>query len=490
MHHAVIRALAVSTASVVLALAAVWSCSKEHDQTGPQSGGAAGASGSADATPDWGVGGSSWEASSGGSGGSSPTDSGLPSDLAWLADPDIWKPVPGTDFLAPYCAAFEGVPALLKFPALEWKGCGTGCAVADLVQGYQKAGAYRGAGTHIVEGKTRALLALHTVTTTDSHYYQTARVADLETGTTIGAVELVEKTGIAWATCSVGQGPESAVIGGVAGLSIPGDPESHSLAMTLNVPEGTWIWAQPALENAPQGLMSFDIDSDNIRFQTGKGAVRALLNPAVSTWTTLESNSLSSIGSGQGDLAVWIDSVQPGKQKIRGWAPDGKGIRDLLDPAPALTCMVAPGPTAIVGAVSDGSSCSDYGHLRLFKLPRIYSLSASAPELSPTFGSTPLALYTEPGLRVWNGYAIATVSEPGEAGPGDAFLLVVRLSDWKSWRVDASPGHQPHGSAWTITDKYLYFGEAGTTAATSQWATQIRRYDLAELDQLATPLGN
>ena len=74
--------------------------------------------------------------------------------------------------------------------------------------------------------------------------------------------------------------------------------------------------------------------------------------------------------------------------------------------------------------------------------------------------------------------------------PGDAFLLVVRLSDWKSWRVDASPGHQPHGSAWTITDKYLYFGEAGTTAATSQWATQIRRYDLAELDQLATPLGN
>jgi hypothetical protein len=209
----------------------------------------------------------------------------------------------------------------------------------------------------------------------------------------------------------------------------------------------------------------------------------------VSDWTTLESSSLSYIGSGQGDLAVWIDSIEPGKQKIRGWAPDGKGIRNLVDPAPALTCMVAPGPTEIVGAASDGPSCSDYGHYRLFKLPRSYSLSASAPELSPNLGNTVLALYTEPGLRVWNGYAAATVSEPGAAGLGDAYLLVVRLSDWKSWRINPSPGHMLHGSAWTITDKYVYFGEAGTTASTSQWATQVRRYDLSALDQLATPLG-
>lgn len=42
---------------------------------------------------------------------------------------------------------------------------------------------------------------------------------------------------------------------------------------------------------------------------------------------------------------------------------------------------------------------------------------------------------------------------------GAPYLLIVQLSTWKTWRLDARPGYQLQPDAFTLTGTHLYYGE-------------------------------
>jgi hypothetical protein len=256
------------------------------------------------------------------------------------------------------------------------------------------------------------------------------------------------------------------------------------MPVSFDVESQGWIWGQPAqlTKSVSTGLDTFYLDHNHMQFQTGFGAVYALTNPKLHKWDVLEANSTSYLGEGEGDLAVWIDSLVAGKQKLKGWAPDGKGVRVLRASLPATTCLVVPTPTAIVGWVSD-APCDQRAKPRLFKLPRLYTDTGQVPELGPLLGQN---IATDE-LKSWGDYAAANVGEMlGNELVG--YVLIVRLSDWKHWRLDASPGLATHIKSWTLADDHIYVGEGGSKANEITVNKQVRRLKLSVIDSWAKAL--
>lgn len=488
MRRAVIaRALPVLTA----VFAAGCSCASDDGDGPGTAGGAAGAGAAGSAgsgAGGWGAAGSGGIGAVGGIGGSSgfAGDAGLPPEHAWLADPAIWKPVPGTEFVQPQCNVYEAVPEKLQFPALDWKACGDGCSMAELGQGYQKSGVSAVCTTF----GDNTLLSMQALVQTPTQNHVVLRVHALGLNTEIAALQAVSKTSASFSPCSFGSSSaiHATLSGGASSLNAD---DSKRLSVTLRRAEPAWTWSLPALliSQLPNGLVEFGIDDPPVRFLTGKGSVWALMNPAANDWTQLESGTSSYVGSGQGDLALWVDSLALGKQTIKGWASDGKGVRVVFDAPPPRTCMVAPGPTAIVGWIAEGASCTDFGPARLFKAPRVTSVGASITLGPPLPGNIVLSGY--PGLKTWGDYAAALVAELPDGGAfaaAEFYYLVVRLSDWRRWRVESADGLIIQPNAWTLTDTHFYFGE-GPAGAGPQPTKRLRRFDLAKLDQLAKPIG-
>jgi hypothetical protein len=417
-------------------------------------------------------------------------DSGLSAEQAWLSDPDVWEPVPGTEFTKPMCEVFEAVGSKIAFPTLVWGACGTGCEVTDLVQGYGTVGALPAASTHALGPKTHAFLTFDVGPKTSSTTFNVRRVVRLEDGVTVAAIQTRISSLSTVLTCVLGNGRESAR----ANVLVGGEP-SMQLTALAPLGGGKWTWSQPAkLASAlPGGLVSFDIDSNGgAVFLTGQGTVAALLDPSKNDWTTIEDPSTSGVGTGQGDLAIWTDypTLQP--ERIRGWAPDGSGVRTLIDPAPSETCDIAVSPTSIVGFALEGGKCHSLPGAptaRFWKSPRAYDQAGVNVTLQQELPGGPFQLAAVVPVRTWGDYAGAMLWEFNEAGTTTrAYLAISQLSSGKLWRLDADVGHQLHPDAWTLTPTHLFLGDQ--EANDSPFAVRrMLRIDLAALDQAATPLN-
>ncbi|MEZ4226603.1 MAG: hypothetical protein R3B13_36990 [Polyangiaceae bacterium] len=483
------RAVAVSAGIATLgALLAAQAC--HSDEASP-------ASPEASSPDAGGLGGLNWggQPGTGGNGGTGGTasadaapdvvlpDSGLPAEHAWLDDPSIWTLVPGTEFVQPKCYVFQADGSKLKFPPLTWQACGSGCQVMDMNQGFDKNGLSSAASTHRVDGKMRPLLATVVAVNTTDWVYGAQEIVDLESGQVLGARLLRTRADNTFSACSFGfpaYATAHVLTGGATSLQSD-DPKR--MPVTFDLSSRSWLWAQPArlVASIEKGLDGFYLDHNHMLFQTGFGAVYALTDPNVHQWDVLESNSASYLGEGEGDLAVWIDNLPGGKQRLRGWAPDGKGVRTLLSDLPANTCRVVPTPTAIVGWVSD-VPCGQPAQPRLFKLPRTYSDTGAVPELSPPLGQNMGS--TE--IKSWGDYVVAGVGEV-VGGKIIGYTLIVRLSDWKRWRLDdISSELIVHTKSWTLTDDHLYVGEGGSKANELGVNKQMRRLELSKIDNWAT----
>ncbi|MBE7480556.1 MAG: hypothetical protein HS104_11305 [Polyangiaceae bacterium] len=404
------------------------------------------------------------------------SDSGLPAEHAWLADPIIWKPAPGNGAWAPKCAVFEGVSALLKFPSLTWEACGPGCAQMDVTAGFGKV-SYPTLSTPLLPEGPVAFLQIEVGVETESHWFIPRRIVSLSNGATIAAVLRQVTKAPGYATCVFGNARDDAFSNLVAG-------NSQELPFTWLPDEKAWRWATPPLSGLPQGRMEFTMDSSTpIRIKTGKGAVFALLDVAKNVWTLLESNSHSQLGGGQGDLAVWTDYPNASSERIRGWSPDGKGVRTLIESVPTDTCWVGVSPTDIVGLAA--SACKLFGDLRFWRAPRSKDTIAFPPSVSPT-----LDYGANWAVRTWGGYAGTVLYKPDDAGAFSKTnsLVLVQLSTWKAWRIEPTPGSYFDQDTWSLTDTAVYLGEQ-KIGASSMGLALVKRIDLSMLDLVATPLG-
>lgn len=415
-------------------------------------------------------------------------DSGLPADQAWLADGAIWAAVAGLEFTAP-CTVFEAKGAELKFPPLAWTGCGNGCEKTDAVQGYADDALFPVASTHVASGTASAFLSMEYQIAAGTSRRSVRRVVRLDSGETVAAMQGVQPLSSEFAHCVFGGGRESALAHAVSGgtdfSTQTGTKRVFTRAPT--VPTGSWTWALPAkpVTDLPAGAVEFDTDKTGQVFDVGNESVSAMLDPSANVWTILESKSASQRGAGEGDLAVWNDNGIAGTSRVRGWAPDGLGVRTIIDVATYATCDVTISPTAIVGYVADGDpSCGTASKARLWRSPRAYT-SAQAPlTVSPTLAGTPFRLVTPIGLKTWGDYAVLNVwaRDANDLPVGAPYLLIVQLSTWKTWRLDARPGYQLQQDAFTLTGAHLYYGES----VKSIDQTRLREVFRIELGNLAS----
>ena len=387
--------------------------------------------------------------------------------------------MPGTGYLKNDCLVWQGDSKKLKFPPLVYKPCGEGCEVADLVQNYDPKGAYLPvASTHLLSGVPTGFLGAASIVKTGRRGYVAMRVIELANGKTLGSVMFGQASGVKFAVCQWGNGRESAL----APIWLGGELRT---SVTFDLDSREWLWAQPFKKAAetPQGRIEFDIDHKRARFDLGKGAVWILPEPAKNEWQLLESPSKSYLGSGQGDLAIWVDDVLPGKQSIKGWAPDGKGIRTLLTGLPVQTCMVTVSPTKIVGYATDaGCTSLKGGGIQLFSAPR--SLNASTPSVGPVLKTLPFLGRTEVAFKSWGDFAVFHGSIPQSGvGLGERFFLMVRLSDNAEWWIQPEPGMVLNADGWALTDKYFYYTEQ--QPKTTHFVSQLKRVQLKKLDVAA-----
>jgi hypothetical protein len=483
-------------ASAAMALVVAFGACGGPDESGPRkdsgTGGASGdgshEGGGTSSGGKGGTGGVAGTAGSGGSGGWSG-DSGLPAEQAWLADPNIWKTVPGTEFTEPICEVLAADAGGIKFPTLNWISTGPGSEVADLAQGYGDHAALGVASTHETANGAQAFLVQdHAIQAASWHLVR--RLIRLGDGKSLAAVQGRTAPNPAVAGCGFGNGRESAR----ANILFGGDP-SQELSMLAPLDGGTWTWSLPAkpLSSLPTGIVQYDMDAQGgAIFDVGKGAVSALLDPKVNSWTDLESPSDSRLGSGEGDLAVWTDYPPSAPERIRGWAPDGKGVRTIVDPVPADTCTVSVSPTALVGLVlSAPQGCLDPAgatKARFWKSPRAYDLGASSLVDGPDIPGGPFHR-TGSFIRSWGDFAAAELADDADGGgTAGVAIFVTQLSTGKLWRVDPAAGSIFHSDAWTLTETKLYMGEKDP--ADDAWTIRrMRRIDLANLDQLGKPLN-
>jgi len=406
------------------------------------------------------------------------SDSGLPPEHAWLADPTIWKPAPGNEAWAPKCAVFEGVSALLKFPALTWEACGPGCQRMDVTAGFGKV-SYPTLSTALLPTGPAAFLQFDVGVETEKQWFITRRILRLAGGTTDAGVMRVTQKASSAPTCVFGNARDDAFSNTLSG-------NSYELAFTWLPEEQAWRWAVPQKEQSklPQGRMEFTMDSPApIRVQTGHGAVFALLDVDKNDWTLLEGNSASQLGAGQGDLAIWTDYPSATTERIRGWSPDGKGVRTLVESVPPDTCWVGVSPTDIVGLAA--SACKLFGDLRFWRAPRSKDTIVFPPSVSPVLDYG--ANWT---IRTWGNYAGTVLYKPDDAGAFSKTnsLVLVQLSTWKAWRIEPTPGNYFDQDTWSLTDTAIYLGEQ-KIGASSMGLSLVKRIDLSMLDQVGTPLG-
>ena len=438
-----------------------------------------------------GGGGTTTDGPAGGGGSAGLTsDAGLSPEQAWLADPTAWQPVPGAEFTQPLCHVFEAVEGKIGFPKLVWQPCGSGCESTALAAGYGSKGAMPVATTYALPAGPSAFLTYDVWINAPTTQHYVRRVVRLEDGATVGALNGRHKPNAVVDTCNFGNGGESARANALSG----GEPSSE-MRMVAPISGGQWVWSLPAKlrSTQPIGLVEFDIDAKGgAMFMTGKGGVWALLDPKVTQWTPLETPSASSRGAGEGDLAVWTDYPASAPARIRGWAPDGKGVRTLFDPAPPGTCVLNVTPTAIVGiAPEGGGGCGKLPFAkkgRFWWSPRKYDASGPAVTLGPYLpGDAVVPLGVVP-LRAWGDHVAAVLGTLSDAGAldGEAYFLITNTSTGKTWSVEAEAGHRIHHEAWTLTPTHFYYGDQ-EPADGPKIVRRMLRLELAKLDQVAKP---
>ncbi|MCC6214729.1 MAG: hypothetical protein IT376_07655 [Polyangiaceae bacterium] len=440
---------------------------------------------------------------SGGTGGGA-TDAGipgaatLPAGLEWLGDSSLWVPVPGAEPMHPRCRAYYlADPAKGNFTPATWAPCGAGCEVLDLdgdfgVRGYAKMSEFARVTTHREGGLAIVFASVVQTVVSSTHAYAVTTLWQVSaTATKLQGVLLAVEPAGASGSCEGGLYEASNMVGGIVG----NDHQSNSRSLYFASPfrgEG-WRFAVPASTLATDPWVSHGMDDPPALFATGRGGVLALLDMTRNEWTTLETQTGTEPGVGEGDLSVWIDHVEAPTDRLRGWAPDGAGVRTLLAELPEITWRVGLSATKFVGAAMSGpGGALEPDTVRLWHSPRVYGPATGEPaiELGPAWPPTPIEGYHHllnmPGPRTWGDHALAMVvafsstgGPSGNTALGASYWVLARLSDWALWRRDTGLTYVEAG--YTLDETHAYVAEQDSGDFSTR-VRRLRRFTLSELD--------
>ena len=410
----------------------------------------------------------------GGAGGASGASDG--GGLS-LADPRRWKTVEQAEFLRPHCEMRQA--SAPDIPHLSWEAQEGGREFADVLLGQSKIAAYASLSTEEHEGNAEAFATFQWLTEEGGKDHISAPVFRLSDGVPIAALQSVTDSNAGWMPCIMITGYESALSYAVFG----GDKDEESRETSVSVgASGEIAWAAPAKlrSELPSAGMLFDIEDGRV-VSVGHGQVTLMKSVTENTWDVLETESWSHRGAGQGDLAVWTDYEEP--PSVRGWMPDGAGVRTLLPSVPSQLCGVVPTPDALVGLSAGEAAlqCSGKsGDHVIWWAPRQGAESISESYRVPgTEG-----LYRI--LKAWGSHAAIALFDD-ELAPSAAALIVVRRGDGAAWRVTASSAQtRIDANAWTITDTHIIFAES--EVATPSLTKRLVRISLDQLDAAAPRL--
>ncbi|MBI3201027.1 MAG: hypothetical protein HYZ29_05735 [Myxococcales bacterium] len=389
-----------------------------------------------------------------------------------------WQLVPGSEFSGPECWHFQAAPGTLSFPKLEWKNCGAGCELADVIQGYpvDEAGAIAASTT-----QGQALVRFKYLMPDAESTKLLTRVVRLSDGHTVAAVLRDDHGKGSEGRCFLGLSENSARL--LAVVATHAGQERELLGLAPEAADGAWQWALPPLPVAKVPPGKSAVTTDSALFHFGSGGVYALPDMTKSDWTTLEEPSTARFAGGDGDLVVWTESSS---DRVRGWAPDGKGPRTLLEQSPGKTYLAQPSNTRIVGVSVDPEFENTLStSVRFWHMPRTYQAGPS-PVVMAVSASQVMVNGTV--LRTWGDYAAVPVLDhvPGAAFDSDAlWLLVTNLVTGKAWRVQAAPGFALQSTTWALDDTWLYFAETLPGIKHENSLKQIRRVQLSQLGSWA-----
>ncbi len=382
-----------------------------------------------------------------------------------------WEQIPGSGFSEPHCYIYQSVPGTLTFPHLVWSSCGTGCESADPLQGYSGLPPAGFASSSTANGTAYVQFFLvFKGTPWNIGLYRVVRLSD---GATVMAYLQESEPVNGTASCDFGYPTATALMQYFWG----GADEASIYGFAPQAPAAKWIWPMPPRTSWPPGP---GVRTDTAFILTGKGGVYGMLHPETSSdFTTLESPSDSMYAGAEGDLAVWPEWTTP---RIRGWAPDGKGVRTLVQSAPLTTCHVQPSPTHLVGIAMDDDCAHGYqGGVRVWHSPRVYAETTNVT-LGPVLESD--VLVDPVGPRTWGDYAaFVGYDQPQGVAVSDAgHLDVVQLSTGKAWRIDPEAGFSVQQASFTFDSTWLYYGETVANASGTVHLYQLRRLRLDHLD--------
>lgn len=389
-------------------------------------------------------------------------DAGLSPEHAWLADGSIWKPVAAVDFLQG-CSVYEASGSATKFAPIAWKSCGPGCEEADPVGGLGSLVSSQVVSVHRLDGSASPVTAMEYGLKTAGYIREAHRFVDLRTGSTLAAFQRVYPASVTKSPCSSFRQPETALFTGIVG-------NGFGLPAIVEVANSSLRWIGPELPIAqiPTAYWALDIDVGPRLFAITPGTVWGLLDPTQHVWSEVESGSNAVIGSGEGDLAIWLDYPSSTSARIRGWRPDGLGVRTLAASVPPTTRTISLSPTRVVGFMADDPSGYATVNPKLWHGARSDlengTLQITEIDLAPI---APLHVAYS-GLRTWADHVVLEGLDPTRSTSSSwgTAVAVVELTTGKLWLVKPSADHGISNFTPSVDGSHLYFGEwpAGTKA--------------------------
>jgi hypothetical protein len=398
-----------------------------------------------------------------------------------LTDEDAWEPFEVEGTYQPRCNLYHAVPSKRGSAELSWTSCGEGCSSLDLswmgvlpisisISSFEE----KGGVTTLFAGRWRK----------DPRAVR--RWIDLGTGMVTNALQCISPEPDKFPLFGGGWVQEARFHGHTVFRKDTNEKLVYDLWMRTDGSIGYGLM----YPNTQAPLRYFFNEVNQGTQFIGLGSVTKV-DFASSTKEVIEPSSAVIAADAQGDLAVWIDALNG--LRLRGWAPDGLGVRTILGEIPKEPDEeiqeIALSPQYVVGSFAHNKTFAQGGTLeglRFWYLPRAYQQVPSSkvvvsPPLPP--GLIGAGVYGVATIKTWGDYATVLLHDKLE---DQTTFLVVHLPSWTVHALLIPKGYRLETErSVTQDDKALLYARRDKVEGYYD-ANVVMRYELSHLEKYAS----